>query len=326
MPWTATEIAEFERLVNAANTHFERFRRSSLHTLLGLLKTKPLPSSDAVKQAVAAIPENKKDQKYRAAINYLRKNYPGLDTVQVGAFAYKGFSGTQNERERLARAQLGVSRCLEMINYCRTALGKVVANTVSSANPGSWNNQQRKSTELFQRWFDNKRTYTSVDRVRAVFNNMHDSLRTQNWEIVLYGTPEDPDPEGLGGVIADAFAFVVPDENAYRIYLGALFWVEGDTRIDVPTTTHAKSAPTEDQWRQEKKVKRAMDAAIVTTLHELCHVRAISVSPDITDVQPNPYDVGTCKQRAQSAPNLALTNAENYAQFASALWMEKHFF
>jgi hypothetical protein len=69
-----------------------------------------------------------------------------------------------------------------------------------------------------------------------------------------------------------------------------------------------------------------MDAAIVTTIHELCHVRAISGGTAITDVKPSPYNLAKCKQRAQTEPHLALTNAENYAQFASALLMEKHFF
>jgi hypothetical protein len=326
MAWTATEIAQFKALVKTANSHFERFKQSSLHNLMSLVTTAPYPTAATVRSAIEALPDAKREKKYSGALTYLRINYPGLDEVKVGGFTYKNFSGTLDERGRLARAQLGVSRCYELVKNCQKAMTKVVANTATSSNSGNWSSDQRKATELFQKWFDNSRKYTSVSRVIAVFNSMEESLRGQEWEIVLYGTPEDPDPDAMGNDIDKAFAFVMPGQNAYRIYLGACFWAEGEARIDVATVTHAKAAPTPDAWREEKKTKVAMDAAIVTTLHELCHVRMISGPTAITDVKPDPYGLGTCKDRAQNAPNLALTNAENYAQFASALLMQKHFF
>ena len=110
MPWTATEKTEFQRRVTVANSHFERFRTSSLHALMTLLNTVPLPSADAVRAGIAAIPANKKDAKYRSAIDYLRINYPGVDEVTVGGYTYKGFAGVQDEKSRMARAQLGFSR------------------------------------------------------------------------------------------------------------------------------------------------------------------------------------------------------------------------
>jgi hypothetical protein len=319
-------MTEFERRVALANSHFERFSRSSLHALIKLLKQSPAPSADAVKNAIAALPANKRDTKYNSAINYLKLNYPGIDTVVVGGYTYKGFSGTQDEKARLTRAQLGVARCYELVQMCQMAIGKVVPDVASSPSPGNWPADKRKATELFQKWLDGGRRDSSVNRVRTVLNSMANSLRDNDWEIVLYGTPEDPDPDGMGDNIDKAFAFVIPAENEYRIYLGAQFWAAGSARIDVPTVTHAKSAETVDQWQAEKKTKTAMDAAIVTTLHELCHVRAISGGTAITDVQPNPYDLKTCMERAKSNHQLALTNAENYAQFASSLLMQKHFF
>jgi hypothetical protein len=326
MAWTATEMTEFERLVAAANSHFERFSKSSLHALIKLLKKTPAASADEVKSAIAAIPSNKKDTKYNAAINYLRINYPGVDAVVVGGYTYKGFTGVQDEKARLARAQLGVARCYELVTLCKTAVSKVVPDVATTGASATWPADKRKATELFQKWFDKGRRDSSVNRVRTVFNSMAESLRDNNWEIILYGTPEDPDPENMGPEIESAFAFVIPSQNAYRIYLGAQFWAGGNARIDIPTVTHAKVAETSDQWQAEKKTKTAMDAAIVTTLHELCHVRAISGGTAITDVKPNPYNLKTCMDRAANQYQLALTNAENYAQFASALLMQKHFF
>ena len=52
MAWTITEITEFERLIKVKNKHFERFRESSLHALIALLKKTPAPSK-AIAAAVS---------------------------------------------------------------------------------------------------------------------------------------------------------------------------------------------------------------------------------------------------------------------------------
>lgn len=324
MAWTNANANEFERLLRERNTHFERFKESSMHSLLALLKT-PNPSLDAVKAELDRIPD-KKNNKYAAALHYLRKHFPGLDVVVKGGLRLQGFAGIVDEQSRINRAVLAMSRCYEVVQMCQKALTRVVPNTMTSKAPGNWSGPEVKSTELFQKWFDQSRNPKSVDRVRTVFNNMEQLLRGQDWEIVLYGTPEDPDPLNYGPRIANAYAFVIPDENRFRVYLGSLFWLEGNARIDIPAVSHAKSAPTPEQWQKEKQTRTAMDAAIVTTIHELCHVRAVSGGTDITDVEPDPYDWNVCKERAKSAPHLALTNAENYAMFASTLLMQKHFF
>jgi hypothetical protein len=82
MAWTITEMTEFERLVNEKNTHFERWKQSSLHALIALLKT-PNPGKDAVQAEIDKLPD-KKDTKYSAALAYLRKKFPGLDEVVKG--------------------------------------------------------------------------------------------------------------------------------------------------------------------------------------------------------------------------------------------------
>ena len=324
MAWTIIEMTEFERLLKEKNKHFERFTQSSLHALIALLKTAN-PSKDAVKLELNKIPD-KKDEKYRSALTYLRKKFPGLDEVVKGGLKLQGFAGINDEENRMNRAVLAMGRCHEVVRDCQKAVAKVIGTSATSKSPAHWTESERKATELFQKWLDASRATKSVDRVRTVFNNMDQALRGQDWEIVVYGTPENPDPDNMGPLIAGAYAYVIPDEGAFRIYLGSSFWKEGQARIDIATVAHAKSSATPDQWQQEKKTKSAMDAAIVTTIHELCHVRAISGGADITDVQPSPYDWNVCKQNAQTQPHLALTNAENYAMFASSLLMQKHFF
>jgi len=327
MAWTATEIAQFESHIKAANKHFERFTKSSLHNLLALVKKVPAPSQDAVRQELDRIPE-KKDLKYKTALDYLRKNFPGLDEEKVGGAKLKGFVGIANEESRKRRAALALGRCYEMVLQCQMALKHVIPNTVTSKQPAHWSKSEQEATELFKKWFDDGRKSASVDRVRQVFSSMEDALRRQDWEVVCYGTPEEPDPDNLGSDIEEAFAFVVPSENAYRMYLGQMFFKEESARIDIPTVTHANAPQTRDEWQQQKKTKSSMDASIVTMIHELCHVRMISGATAITDVKPNPYNLATCKARAANPAtvHLALTNAENYAQFASSILMAKHFF
>ena len=324
MAWTNVEMTEFERRLKAKNPNFERFFKSSLHSLIALLKTSS-PTKTAVQAELDRIPD-KKDTKYANALGYLRRKFPGLDEVVKGGLKLQGFSGINDEEGRMNRAVLAMGRCYEVVGMCQKAIGKVVGNSVTSKNPAQWSEPERKATELFQKWLDGMRAVASVNRVRTVFNTMQQALRDHDWEVVVYGTPEDPDPDNLGSLIAGAYAYVVPAENAYRIYLGSSFWKEGQARIDIATVAHANAPATSQQWQQEKQTKSAIDAAIVTTVHELCHVKAISGNVDITDVQPSPYDWEVCKQNAKSNPLLALTNAENYAMFASSLLMEKHFF
>ena len=327
MAWTATEIAQFEAHISAANKHFERFRKSSLHNLLALVKTVPTPSKDVVRQELDRLPE-KKDRKYKTALDYLRMNFPGLDEEKVGGAKLKGFAGITNEEARKRRAALALGRCYEMVLQCQMALKHVIPNTVTSKQPANWSKSEQEATELFKKWFDDGRKSASVDRVRQVFSSMEDALRRHDWEVVCYGTPENPDPDNMGGAIPNAFAFVIPAENAYRMYLGRLFFSEEAARIDVPTVTHANAPQTRDEWQAQKRTKTSMDASIVTMIHELCHVRLISGATAITDVPPDPYNPKTCKANAANPAtvHLALTNAENYAQFASAILMAKHFF
>lgn len=147
------------------------------------------------------------------------------------------------------------------------------------------------------------------------------ALSRRAFEVEVYGTPEEPDPESKGMV--DTYAYVDPAERAYRIYLAQLFFSEMAARVDVPTVAHGTFAPNQDQWIAEKKSKTAIDASLITMLHELTHIPMIG---DTDDVQPDPYDLPQCLQKARAHPHQAIKNAENYAQFASKIHMSQRFF
>lgn len=321
MAWTNADANQFETI---ARHRDHDYLKGSLKSLIALLKT-PNPTKDAVQRILNSLAADKK-KKYRRALSYLRRHLPGLDEVARGNLRLQAFNDVNEEDAKMNRAELAMGRCHEVVVMCQKATEKVQADGAMSKSPAQWSKTETKATELFKTWLDNSRAVTSVNRVRTIFAAMEQALRDQVWEVVLYGTVEQPDPENYGAVIANAYAFVIPAENAYRVYLGSLFWRDADARIDTPTVSHAFAPQTQELWRAEKKLKSALDAAVVTTVHELCHVRAISGATAITDVNPSPYDWKVCKQNAKNSPHLALTNAENYAMFGSSLLMEQMFF
>ncbi len=203
-----------------------------------------------------------------------------------------------------------------------TRLRDVQPGDMSTAPaPAHWSATQRKSTELFQKWFDDKRPTKNLARVKKVFNKIQTALQNPAFEIVVYGVPEakDMNPTGLvlsakdRTAVKDAFAFVMKAENAYRLYLASSFFHEDDTRVDVARPIKVQTAQTTDAWRQEKRTKVALDAAVITILHELTHINAIAGT---NDVPHDPYNAAVCKQNAKTTPENALNNAENYALFA----------
>ena len=331
MAWTQTERTEFIRRIKVANPKYERaykkvsLFKSALHDLVDLVdRGPPLPTAVQVQAELDQL-SDKKDAKYNDPIQYLRRHFPGLDAQTVGNMVLVGFAGIANEDARRKRAVTGMGMVARVVSKVNEHLNYVVPNTVSSETPSVYSKNKLKcfSTELFQKWFDDTRKATSVNKVKGIFTTMFTALKNQMFDVVCYGTPEDPDPDNLGGGIEDAYAFVIPSENAYRMYLGSLFWNEENARIDVPTVAHAHAASTPDAWQTEKKTKVSMDASIVTMIHELTHVTMIA---GCDDVQPDPYGLAKCKWRAKNQPDQALNNAENYAQFASAILMKERFF
>lgn len=82
----AFQFNQFRYLAEQQNSHFERFKSSSLHALMKAVKQND--NAGVIKPLVAAIPDDKK-KKYAAALTYLQNEYPGMSapTPQVRGIA-----------------------------------------------------------------------------------------------------------------------------------------------------------------------------------------------------------------------------------------------
>lgn len=72
----------FMQRVKQANSHYGRFRRSSLHSLVQALERKPFPNPNQIAAELEKLPDASR-QKYRAAIDYLTSNMPGLKSAEI---------------------------------------------------------------------------------------------------------------------------------------------------------------------------------------------------------------------------------------------------
>lgn len=71
----AFQFNQFRYLAEQQNSHFERFKASSLQPLMKALKQND--NASVIKPLVAAIPDDKK-KKYASALTYLQNEYPGM--------------------------------------------------------------------------------------------------------------------------------------------------------------------------------------------------------------------------------------------------------
>src|SRR5262245_27385005 len=67
------DLAQFMHFVKQVDSHFERYRDSSLHPLIEQLKHDSC-SPDRIRNLVGQIPDDKKN-KYQAALDHLTKSY-----------------------------------------------------------------------------------------------------------------------------------------------------------------------------------------------------------------------------------------------------------
>lgn len=335
MPWGKTQKDAFLVKVRQDNPDFEKWHNrisiikgSSLRALVDLVNGTPTPSADAVRAEIKKL-KAAKTEKYRNALAYLVTHFPGLDEETRGNMVLKGFELIANGPARKNRAILGMREMVELVNNCNMMLKSVVPNSMNAKSPGSFSKDERVATELFQKWFDKSRNYARVQTVKRIFTTLSNALRNQMFDVVIHGTPEDPGPafqkqdgsyytpEEMHGI----FAFVMPAEDRYRIYLCSAFFSEESAPISIAGTCQA-APESPDEWQKNKRIKKGMDAAIITMLHEMMHIRAIA---GLDDDEPNPYSERMCKEKAINHPDKALNNAENYALFAKHVLMEKKF-
>lgn len=311
MAWQEANTTEFLRLVKVANPSFDRMhgltglgKGSSLQPLLKLLQSKTPPAAPAVLDEVLRLlrEQDGKVQKYHDALQYLVWNFPNLDEYQYANFKMKGFAFISDGQARKNRALNAMYALRRLIDDC-----KVVLNRVGL--------QQPKAQQLFHTWFDGSRKHSPrhLDKVRGIFDKMSEALKTQTFEVVIHGTPENPGENVNGQPSDNVFAYVRPSENAYRVYLCPMFFNEEGAMpvFHVPGCQAGARVGVTNQMKGP--ILTALDATLITMLHELTHIKELGGT---TDVTPDPYDERKCLARALNDPTQATNNAENYAFFA----------
>jgi Lysine-specific metallo-endopeptidase len=295
---------------------------SSLKLLIDELRKNPTPTAAAVELVLAGIPLDKQRQ-YAGAIRFLRRNFPDLDREVVGGFVLLGFKSIDDAQNRKNRALVSVQAVYRLAKICEATLSKVQVNVPMAKPQAQWTKEQDRATNLFKKWFDNDRRDMYRNPVRAVFTDMKAALENPNFELVVYATPEEDDVANRGwhltpgnAGLQNAFAFVRKGENAYRVYFARAFFLEGDTRIDIARPIQGMAARDDAEWDAQKRQKIALDASVITLLHELTHITMIG---DTADEPPDPYNAAVCKANAINQPQIAYNNAENYALFAKEL-------
>jgi hypothetical protein len=295
---------------------------SSLKLLIAELRKNPTPSAAAVEGVLAGIPLDKQ-RKYAGAIRFLRRNFPDLDREVVGGFVLLGFKSIPDAQNRKNRALASVQAVYRLAKICETTLSKVQVDAVMTKASAQWSKEENKATNLFKKWFDQGRRDMYRNAVRTVFTDMKTALENPNFELVVYATPEEDDVANRGwhlqpgnANLQNAFAFVIKNENAYRVYFARSFFLEGDTRIDIARPIQGMAARDDEEWDAQKRQKIALDASVITLLHELTHITMIG---DTADEPPDPYNAAVCKANAINQPQVAYNNAENYALFAKDL-------
>ena len=88
------DINEFMRRVRAANPHYERFKSSSLHTLVDVLKRPPIPDINSVQRELAHLPAESLT-KYSSALEYMKNTVQGLKSDDQKAHRDGSLRGTQ---------------------------------------------------------------------------------------------------------------------------------------------------------------------------------------------------------------------------------------
>jgi len=314
MSWTEANTAEFIRLVKLANPNFDRMhglvglgKGSSLQSLIVLLKQKTPPLPSVVLAEVHRLLREKdaKVQKYQQAMQYLVWNYPNLDEYRYANITLKGFAFIADGEARKDRALNAMYALRRLVDDCKVAVRKA-----SLKEPAA--------SALFYTWFDGSRKHAPrhLDKVRRIFDTMSEALKTQTFEVVIHGTPEDPGDPVNGQSPTNVFAYVRPSENAYRVYLCPMFFNEEQAMpvFHVPGCQAGARVGITNQLNG--RILTALDATLITMLHEMTHIKALGGT---TDVTPDPYDEGACKKRALNDPTQATNNAENYAFFAKQI-------
>jgi hypothetical protein len=286
---------------------------SGLKTIVDGCLSPAGPAGGMVLNSLNALPLPEQT-KFRWLIWLLKETYPGLDETIDGRVTYRGFNFRTNGAALLARAQEAMAQVQQLATACNTMVG-----TISFGGGATATADAAFAREKFKLWFDESASYRRLEKVKTTFRKLSNAVNNEDFEIVC-----DADPtlvNGPCGSKPDWFGFVVKADARNRFYLSKLFF-DGLSAEITGTCSFVTPAAGKNYQQTRDNVLTALNAATVTMLHELTHIRAIG---DTNDEPTDPYNETVCLQNARTQADIACNNAENYSLFAKAVLLRRRF-
>jgi lysine-specific metallo-endopeptidase family protein len=279
------------------------------------------PSDAQVKSAIEGLPQKEKDFfLFEKTIRAFKTLYPGLDEEVDDLVTYRGFKFRHEGSKLLDRAKQAVKNVRELATDVRTLIEKCGCGDGKGKFTGFSSDEMVNFTKrMYKVYLDWMINGPRFQRTKQVFVRLDQAINHQGFQVIC-----DADPikkEGVCGMKQGEFAQVLKADACNRIYLGELFFNGMSSEIG-GTCGYNPVSPEATYMKKRDGVVSAEDASILTLFHELTHITAIG---DTTDVKPKPYDEATCRERAIKDPDLARTNAENYALVAKAVRVKRRF-
>lgn len=298
-----------------------QLQNSRFGALLDQLDNNQDLSGDVVKAALAALPGDEKIR-YKVYIRMIQELHPGVDEEKAGLVTYRGFKSRTDGVAKLRRVKEAWARMSDLLTTCNRYMTYVRDPSLGGfgAVRGAQSDEEKRAVELYKTWFDASLKSSRISTVRANFTDLFKAVTAQNFEVICDGDREIP----LGGCGCERnwFGFVMKSDRRNRFYVCESFFNELAQQMG-GSCSLSVAPKTGQTWQSAKSaVYTALDASVITMLHELTHVESLT---DTDDVKPDPYGIPFCQNLARNYPDHALNNAENYAQYAKAVLLKIQF-
>ena len=279
------------------------------------------PSDAAVKGALEALPAKEKDFfLLKKTIQAFKTLHPGVDEAEDGHVKYRGFKFRQNSGDLLARAKAAVKNVQKVATLAYTQLEKCKGPNGKGDFTGFSSDERVNFTKrMYRVYLDDRVDAHRYEKVKSVLLRLKKAINEEAFEVICDGDPSLP--EGVCGIKPNDFAQVWKEDKCNRFYIGPLFFTGMSSQIG-GTCGFDPMGPEAKYVDRRKGVSDAEHASTCTIFHELTHIVAIG---NTTDHQPQPYDEAKCRDRANTAADIACDNAENYGFFAKALLLKERF-
>lgn len=295
---------------------------SPMNGVVTRVESDPSVSGEWVKSQIAGLSGTDKT-KYHRIIRLLQELQPGVDEEKAGLVTYRGFKSRVNGKDKLQRVKDAWARITDLLTTCNRYMSYVRDPNVTGGyymHRAAGSDEEKRATALYQTWFDKSLSHTRISSVRANFTNLFKAVTAQEFEIICDGDAEEPN--GVCGSEPGWFGFVMKADNRNRFYVSELFFNELTQQMGGNCSLSVSPAKGKTWQSTKSAIYSALDASVITMLHELTHIKSLT---DTDDVKPDPYGITFCKGMAENYPDYALQNAENYAQFSKDVLLKIQF-